>query len=351
MRHALILAGGVGTRFWPRSRKDHPKQVLHVVGHRSLVQDTLARIEGDIPPERTHLITSEMQYGALASQVPQGTRSILEPFGRDTAASIGFGAEKIRRIDGKAVILTLPADHHIGPEPKFRRALQTAMDRVEKEGGLLLFGIPPTRPATSYGYIRRGAEVAPGVYQVDSFREKPDRETAESLIRSGDHYWNSGMFVWRVDEILSAIRKHRPELGEALDRIREALDTPDEERVIREAFTRLQPISIDFAVLEKTEGLVVQEATFQWDDVGSWLSMERLHRTNEDGNVVVGRHVSLDSKGNIVVSGKRLVATIGVEDLIIVESRDAILVARKDRAEDVKALVKKIESEGMEAYL
>lgn len=351
MRHALILAGGVGTRFWPRSRKDHPKQVLHVAGHRSLIQDTLTRIEGIIPTAQTHLITSEMQQGALEAQVGQGPRSILEPFGRDTAASVGLGAEKIRAIDRKAVIVTLPADHHIGPTPEFRQALQTAMEVVEKRGGLLLIGVPPKGPATSYGYIQRGLEVAPGIYEVRSFREKPDRETAESMIRAGDHYWNSGMFVWRAEEILRAIREHHPDLGGALDRIRDVLGTPAEERVIREVFTPLPSISIDFAVLEKAKGLLVQEATFEWDDVGSWVAVERLHGANEEGNAVVGRHVGLDSSGNIVVGGKRLIATIGVEDLIIVESRDAILVARKDRAEEVKALVKRIEEEGLEAYL
>lgn len=351
MRHALILAGGVGTRFWPRSRKDRPKQVLHVIGHRSLLQQTLERIEGTVPPERTHVITSEMQYGALASHLGRGTRAILEPFGRDTAASIGLGAEKIRSLDPKAVIATLPADHHIGPKPLFHRALQGAMDHVERKGGLLLFGIPPTRPATSYGYIHRGPEVAAGVYAVQSFREKPAVETARSLIESGDHYWNSGIFVWRADDILGAIREHHKDLGDPLDEIRKALGTPEEERVIREVFTRIPATSIDYAVLEKAKGIVVQEAGFQWDDVGSWLALERLLRRDEEGNVEMGRHVGLDSRRLIVVGGKRLIATIGVEDLIIVETHDAVLIARKDRAEEVKALVKRIEMKGMEAFL
>ncbi|MCZ6690444.1 MAG: sugar phosphate nucleotidyltransferase [Planctomycetota bacterium] len=351
MRHALILAGGIGTRFWPRSRKDHPKQVLHVVGHKSLIQETLERLEGAIPPSRTHVITSEMQYGGLASHIGKSAVAILEPFGRDTAASIGLGTEKIFHADPKAVIATLPADHHITPKPMFHRALQTAMERVEKEGGLLLFGVSPTRPATSYGYIRRGTEISPGLFGVEGFVEKPDAARAQALIDSGDHYWNSGMFVWRAKDILKAIREEHAELGAALDRIRKALGTPKEEVVIREAFTSLPSISIDYAVLEKAEGLVVREANFEWDDVGSWLALERLHRTNDQGNVVIGRHVSLDSRGLVVVGGQRLVATIGVEDLIIVESRDAILIARKDRAEEVKALVKRIESEGLEAYL
>ena len=351
MRHALILAGGTGTRFWPSSRKDRPKQVLHVVGHTSLIKDTLGRLEGLFPPDRISLITSEMQYASLASQVGTDVRAILEPFGRDTAASIGLGAEKILKQDPDAVIATLPADHHIKPKQKFRRALQSAMESVEKNGGLLTIGVPTVRPATSYGYIHRGEETSPGTYRVQSFREKPDGATAETFVRSGEYYWNTGIFVWWAKDVLAAIREHHPDLGLALDRIRDSLGTPAEDKAIREAYTALTPISIDYAVLEKASGIVVQEATFEWDDVGSWLAMERVHRAGDDGSIVIGHHVGVDSKGLIVVSGKRLVATIGVEDLIIVESRDAILVARKDRAEDVKALVKKIEANGLEAYL
>ncbi len=351
MRHALVLAGGAGTRFWPRSRKDRPKQVLHIVGHKSLIQDTMARIEDAVPSERVHIITSDMQYAAIEGQVGSGPRAILEPFGRDTAASIGLGAEIIAKADPDAVIATFPADHHIQPEAKFRRALEVAYQRVEGEGGLLLFGIPPRGPSTSYGYIHRGEEVASGLYRVKAFKEKPDLTTAGGYVEGREHYWNSGMFVWRANEILASIREHHAELGGALDKIREALGTPNEERAIREAFTSLQRISIDYAVLEKASNIFVQEATFEWDDVGTWTALERLHRKDDHGNVAVGRHVALESKGLIVYGGERLIATIGIEDLIIVESRDAILVAHKSRAEDVKALVKKIEEGGLEAYL
>ncbi len=359
MLHAMIMAGGGGTRFWPRSRQQRPKQFLTLTGDRSLIQQALDRIEAQVPPERSWVITAGAHRDEAARQLPSlpGERILGEPCGRDTAACIGLGAALIARQDPAAVMLVMPADHVIEPVQEFRRAAHVAERLAEEHPqALITFGIPPTYPATGYGYIHRGSDVAQrqgiSVYRVQAFREKPSQDLAERFVASGDYYWNSGIFVWKAATILQALRERQPKLHAAVQRIAEAWPTPQREAVLRREYESLDRISIDYAVMEHAKEVLVVQAPYRWDDVGSWLALERMHPQDADGNTVLATHCGLKTKDCVIVGDPgQLIATVGVDNLLIIQDGDAILVADRREEGTVKQLVELLKKKGLEKYL
>jgi mannose-1-phosphate guanylyltransferase len=359
MLHALIMAGGGGTRFWPRSRRKRPKQFLALASDRTLLQQAFDRIEAQVPPERTWVITSAAHREQSAQQLPalSQDRIIGEPCGRDTAACIGLGAALIARQDSSAVMLVMPADHVIEPVQEFRRAAHVAELMAEEHPrALITFGVPPTYPATGYGYIHRGQEVASrqgiSVYRVEAFREKPPPDVAERFLASGDYFWNSGIFVWKAETILAALKERQPRLHDAVRRIAAAWSSNEREKVLRTEYDELDRISIDFAVMEHAREVLVVQAPYRWDDVGSWLALERMHPQDADGNTILANHCGLKTKDCVIVSDAgRLIATVGVNDLLIIQDGDATLVADRRDEGTVKQIVEMLQKKGMEKYL
>jgi mannose-1-phosphate guanylyltransferase len=359
MLHALIMAGGGGTRFWPRSRQRRPKQFLALTGERTLLQQAGDRIEVQVPPERTWVITAGQYVEETCAQLPDlpAGQVVGEPCGRDTAACIGLGAALIVRSDPQAVMLVMPADHVIEPVQEFRRAVHVAEQTAEEHPeALITFGIPPTFPAVGYGYIHRGAEAARrqgvAVHQVRGFREKPDRDLAERFFVSGEYSWNSGIFVWKAATIVKGLRERQPKLAAAVQRIAEAWPTPQRDAVLRREYEGLDRISIDYAVMEKAREVLSVQAPFRWDDVGSWLALERMHPQDPDGNTVLATHCGLDTHGCVLVADAgHLLATVGVSNLLIVQDGNATLVADRREEAAVKKLVERLKERGLETYL
>jgi mannose-1-phosphate guanylyltransferase len=359
MLHAMIMAGGGGTRFWPRSRTTKPKQFLAFSGDRTLLQGTLDRIAARVPADRTWVITGAAHVGEAARQLPElpAGHVVGEPQGRDTAACIGLGAALIAKADPSATMIVLSADHVIEPEREFHRAVHAAEQvAADHPTALLTFGIRPTFPSTGYGYVHRGEPVGQrqGVhaYRVRAFKEKPDADTAERFMHSGDYFWNSGIFVWSVRAILGELERQRPALYAAVQRIAAAWDTPQRDEVFATEYAAAEKISIDYAVMEKAGEVLVVEAPYQWDDVGSWLALERRNPQDADGNTVQGRHVGIDTHGCVIgVDAGRLVATIGVRDLIVIQDGDSTLVAAKKDEAAVKQLVEKMKAGGLGQFL
>ena len=359
MLHAMIMAGGGGTRFWPRSRAARPKQFLTFSGDRTLLQATLDRVAGPIPAERTWVVTGAAHAAEAARQLPElpAGRVVGEPFGRDTAACIGLGAALVARDDPAAVMIVMPADHVIEPIAEFQRAAHAAAQFAEEfPDALLTFGVPPTYPATGYGYIQRGPAAGQRLgitlSKVEAFKEKPDAETAERFVASGDYFWNAGIFVWKAATILRELQRNCPALFAAIERIAEAWDTPEQDDVFRAEYEGLQKISIDFAVMEKAKQVMVIAAPYQWDDVGSWLALERRLPQDADGNTVQATHSGINTKNCVIVGDAgRLITTIGVKDLLIVQDGDSVLVA--DRADEatVKQLVDQLKARGLGRFL
>lgn len=363
MLHALVMAGGAGTRFWPESRKQRPKQLLPLAGEKSLLQQTVARLQVLVPPERLLVLTNRQLVTAIGQQLPQlPPESILgEPCKRDTAPCVGLAAFFFQHRDPEAVMLVCPADHVIRNTEAFQRAVGQGLGILEQgQGKFVTFGIRPHYPAETFGYIQRGEVLPqpqgkPGLspaYRVVRFHEKPDAQRARQYLQAGTFYWNSGIFLWRAADILAALRQFQPAMYEHLAQIAQAFDTPQFEETFARCFAAIEGTSIDFAVMEKAQGVVVVEAPFDWDDLGSWQALARLHGTDPQGNTILGRHLGLQSRGLVVRSrGEHLVATLGVEDLIIVHTPDVTLVARKDCEEQIRQLVRQLEQQGEEKYL
>jgi len=359
MLHAMIMAGGGGTRFWPRSRVARPKQFLSFAGERTLLQGTLDRIEAQVPCERCWVITSAIHRDEALQQLPDmpANQVVGEPSGRDTAACIGLGAALIAKQDPDATMIVMPADHAIEPDQEFRRAVHAATQLCDEfPDALITFGVRPTEPATGYGYIHRGEFAAQrqgvNASRVQAFREKPSREVAEKYLASGEYDWNSGIFVWKAQRILVELSRLKPKIHATVQRIADAWGTPQRDSVFREEYSSVEKISIDFAVMEKAEHVLVVQAPYQWDDVGSWLALERRNPQDANGNTIQAMHVGINTSGCVIAADAgRLIATIGVSNLLIIQDGDATLVAdRRDEA-TVKDLVAKLKSPGLEKYL
>lgn len=362
MLHAMIMAGGGGTRFWPRSRDRRPKQFLSFAGDRTLLQETVDRIAAQIPPERTWVLTGEQYRGATAEQLPELPPShvIGEPARRDTAPCVGLGAALIAREDPGATIIVMPADHVIEPAQEFRRAVHAAEQfAADFPTSLLTFGIRPSYPSTGYGYIRFGEQVAIrqgiAISRATAFEEKPDADTAERYVASGEYFWNSGVFVWKPGAVLGELEAQKPELHATVMRIADAWETPRWPEVFRSEYGKAERISIDYAVMQeagRAGKVLVIRAPYQWDDVGSWLALERRNPQDEDRNTVQGLHCGVDTTGCVIASDPgHLIGTLGVKDLIIVQSGGATLITtRKDEAR-VKELVDAIKAKGLGQFL
>ena len=349
--HAVVMAGGSGTRFWPRSRIRTPKQLLPIAGSRTMLQETVRRVRPLVPASRVIVVTNVVQARAVRKQLPKAAvRGVLvEPAGRNTAPAITLAALRLADHAPQGIMIVLPSDHVIGDDDAFVRCLETAIDVAREADALVTIGMRPTRPETGYGYIRLGRRLAPfrgGVARVSRFIEKPAASRARRLVASGA-LWNSGMFVWRVDVILAALREHLPEVVDSLER---ALRRGGP-AALAGAYRRLPSVSIDTGVLEKARNVAVVPGRFPWNDVGSWAAVESLWRAPGARNAVRGRALVVDSRGCVVDGERRLVALVGVEDLVVVDTPDALLVCRKDRAQDVRQVVAALEAQGLRRLL
>ncbi|MCA9057726.1 MAG: mannose-1-phosphate guanylyltransferase [Planctomycetaceae bacterium] len=349
MLHAVVMAGGSGTRFWPQSRRSLPKQLLRLHGDRTMIQQTLDRCAGWISPENAWVVTNAVQAPRTAEQLPElpAENLLVEPAARNTAPCVGLAAIQILQRDPDGIMFVMPADHVIQSVEAFQTAGRAAAALVEEEPDrLVLFGVTPTFPSTGYGYIERGellSTTAPHAFAVQSFREKPARELAEEYLRAGSFYWNCGIFCWKASTIVAQLRQHAPELHARLMSIAEGLNSGTD--VLAAEFPQMPSISIDYAVLEKASQVVVIEAPFTWDDVGSWLAVPRLAGMDEHGNTVDGLHIGSDTCGCIIrTTDRHLVATLGVQDLIIVHTDDATLIAHRNDSEQIREILSQLET-------
>ncbi len=354
--YALIMAGGGGTRLWPLSRRSRPKQALTLVGERTMFEHAVDRIASLFQPEEIFVVTGEEHLESLLLQAPELPRAnfLLEPVGQGTAPAIGLGAVHLRRRDPQAVMVVLTADHFIRDVERFRRVLTAAAEVAEK-GHLVTLGITPSFPSTGFGYIQQGEQL----YEVDGFAvfralrftEKPSPETAFQMVESGLYTWNSGMFIWRVDRILEEFARQMPDLYDVLMQVDAVLDTPAYEMTLRRLWPELSPQSIDYGVMEGARDVVVIPVDIGWSDVGNWSSMREILPADADGNVVVGEHVGMDTRDTIVFGGRRLIATIGLENMIIVDTDDALLICPVDREQDVREMVRRLREAGRREVL
>lgn len=352
--HVVIMAGGKGTRFWPLSRETFPKQFLKIIGERTLLQDTIHRFGAQVPPSRITIVTTAAQNDIVSWQVRDllgDTETIVEPMGRNTAPAIALSVFKIFKRDKNATILVLPSDHYISEPEKFRNTIASAI-AVAAKGRLVTFGIVPKRAETGYGYIKRGkAATIKGAYEVERFVEKPDHKTAAGYLKDGSYYWNSGMFLFRAKDMVQEFAAHMPELHKAMVGLSKVLNTAREGEALGKVYPTLQDESIDYGVMEKSTRVSVVEADFAWSDIGSWNALDDVLDKDASGNVKIGNVVDMDCKGSIFFTGGKLVAAIGIEDMVVVDTVDATLIAPKDKVQKVKDLVARLKAEGKEEYL
>jgi mannose-1-phosphate guanylyltransferase len=342
-----IMAGGSGTRFWPMSREERPKQFLNLTGTRTMLQVTRDRLEGLVPPERILVLTNARFADLAREQLPElpAENVIGEPMARDTSGAVALAAALVEKKWPGAVLAILAADHTIEPAARFCEVLLATAEAAAAEGGLYTFGIQPRSAATGYGYLEVGAKIgerrgAP-VHKLAAFREKPDQATAETFLKSGKHLWNSGMFVWKTTDILAEIQRHLPAHHAAMKGAAEAWGTPGFEAALKAAFEPLPKVSIDFGVMEKASDVRCAVADFDWNDVGGWVALEQVLPQDAVGNWTQTDLLALDATGNIVVSEQNghKVVCIGVSDLIVVTTPNATLVCRKADAERIKQAV------------
>jgi mannose-1-phosphate guanylyltransferase len=345
----LIMAGGVGERFWPWSRRKRPKQLLDLTGRGSMIDLTVDRLEGLSTPDEIMIVTNVEQQEAILAEVagkvpPENI--IGEPAKQNTAPCIGLAAVLMRQKYGNQPMLVLPADHLIEPIEKFQDLVRAASDFVAVQGSLLTFGIKPTRVETGYGYIHAGKSVyekdGAEIFQADAFLEKPDADTAKMFVEDGNYYWNSGIFMWTTEAILGEMETHIPDLYSILMRIESESGTRPLPDVLNELYPQVPSVSIDYGVMEKASNVVVIKAEFDWNDVGSWEFMRDVHPADSAGNVTLGDHVLIDANNNTVVSPERTVAVLGVDDVVVVDGGDTILVCKRDRVQEVKKIVKSL---------
>jgi len=346
--YAVIMAGGFGSRLWPKSREKSPKQLLHIIGEGTMIQNTILRLQPLVPFDRIYVVTNQSQVAGLREQAPQipPGNIIAEPFGRNTAPCVALAAEQLGESDPEGVMVVLPADHYIQNVGEFQEKLRLACEAAATMRCMVTMGITPTRPETGFGYIQKSDARDPGnpyydqgLRNVSTFAEKPDLPTAERFLASGDFLWNSGMFVWRIDVIKEALHTYLPDLKEQVERIRAAYRSDEYADRLEEIYGQIHPISIDYGIMEKAENVQVIQCEFGWSDVGSWDETYRLSRKDTNANSIIGDVVTVDTHRTFIRTAEKLIATVGVEDLIIVDTNDALLICRRGESQRVQAVV------------
>lgn len=358
----IVMAGGGGTRFWPLSRKERPKQLLNLSGKDLMVNETLDRLAGSIDRDNLFIVTNVSQAELMKKETAGKMKPehiLSEPAARNTAACIGYAAMEIVKKHNDGVMVIVPSDHFIKDEKEYKTVIDAAMETAEKTDALVTIGINPSFPATGYGYIRAKADSSTEIGDknhktylcVDEFVEKPDLETAKQYLESGDYFWNSGMFIWKASTILSYMKKLLPDVYECLDKIGEAMNTADEKKVIEEVYPVIPKISIDYGIMERADHVLVISGDFGWNDIGSLDMLGIMKEADENGNISYGEQMLIDTKNCIIYGSDTMIATIGLSDLMIVQTKDALLVCPKDRAQDVKTVVETLQEQGKEQYL
>jgi mannose-1-phosphate guanylyltransferase len=354
--HAVILAGGRGTRFWPRSRTRTPKQLLNIIGKDTMLEQTVARLRPLIPADRTWTVTNAEQAVAVRKQLPAGARKrvLTEPMGLNTAVAIALAAIHVRHAaGGDALMAVLPADHYIAQGEKYRKLVRAALDVAREPGRTVVLGIPPTRPETGFGYIERMGEPLPAkdfsVFAVRRFTEKPELQVAKEYVASGNYHWNAGMFFWRVSTFLENLKQFLPKTHAAIEDLSDSIGSRGYERKLRALYHKLENISVDYGILEPATRqagpprVYAIPADVGWSDIGSWAAVYELLAKQAGENVLAGAGHALDAQGNFLWSPSKFVAAIGVRDLVVVETADALLICPRDRAQDVAKIVKWLE--------
>ena len=353
----VIMAGGSGTRFWPLSRKNHPKQLLNLSGDGLMLNKAIDRLSYTVEPQNILVATGADHQNAVleatAGRILPG-HVLVEPSPRSTAACIGYAAMAIVQKCGDGLMIVTPSDAHIKDTPAFSRALAQAVQAAQQGNWLVTIGIAPSFASTAYGYIRCKDEPCAPLKAVSAFREKPDQKTAESYVKSGEYLWNSGMFIWKASVILAQFEKFAPDLYDCLRQIGSAMNTDREAEVLEQVYPGMRSISIDYAIMEPAAAqgnVLVVPGSFGWSDVGTWDMMHMLYPTDENDNILIGDAMAVDSSGCLLCSSDRLVAALGVEDLVVVDTPDALLVCSRDRAQDVRQIVDRLKKDGRSELL
>jgi mannose-1-phosphate guanylyltransferase/mannose-6-phosphate isomerase len=351
--YAVIMAGGKGTRFWPLSRERFPKQYLRLVGDRTLLQDTIVRLDGVVPRANVSVVTAALQREIVhwqAREVLEQVEIVSEPVGRNTAPAIALMAFKLHKRNPGALLLVVPSDHYISDPAAFHEALGRALPFVKK-GRIVTFGIKPTRPETGFGYINAGKDRGDGVYDVSRFVEKPDLKTARAYLKDGGYYWNSGMFFFKASAMIGELKAHMPETHKIFSAASRHLNTAREDEALAKAYGAVKEQSIDYGVMERSKRVSMVTASFPWSDIGSWNALEEVMDTDRKGNVRHGNVATIDCEGSIFFTGTKLVAGIGLRDMVVVDTKDATLIAPKSEVQRVKDMVDLLKHEGKDEYL
>lgn len=352
---ALIMAGGKGERFWPRSRRTFPKQFLCLTGDgKTMIQQTVERIRPIVDIEDIYIATNIAYKDIIKEQLPELPEEniLFEPVGRNTAPCIGLGAVHIRKKYEDAVMLVLPSDHQIKFPDMYVDVLKEAIEVAKVDNNLVTLGITPNAPETGYGYIKfNGSEKTGSAYKVDRFVEKPDLETAKKYLASGEYMWNSGMFMWKASTILASMEKNLPEIYAGMLKIEASIGTAEAESTLNTVFEGLPSESVDYGILEKESNIFVLPGNFGWDDVGSWLSVERLNKLDDNGNVINGNVMPLNVENCIIEGEDKLIACIGLKDVVVVDTKDATLICSKECTADIKKVLENLRNNKMDKYL
>jgi mannose-1-phosphate guanylyltransferase len=351
MDYAVIMSGGMGTRFWPKSRHSMPKQFLRTVGDKTMIQNTVDRIERCIPHDNICIVTNRNYVRMIKKQLPKikGCNIFIEPYNKETATCIGYAAIKLMKKDPEAVMIVLPSDHMISNKEEFKGTIDEALDIAKSENLLVTMGIVPKRPENAYGYIEIGKSIEGygdiPAYRVKRFTEKPNKTVAQMFLDKGTFLWNSGMFVWRASTLLMEIEKYLPDLYNSLMVMSDAIGTLEEERIVNEEYEKIDGISIDFGIMEKSLDVAVLKTDLDWDDIGSWNALDKYYMKDDDNNIINGLCTTMDTRNSMIFGDGRLIATIRVDNLLVVDTGDIVLICDRERDQDIKEIVRQLNSQ------
>lgn len=359
--YVLILCGGGGTRLWPRSREKTPKQFINLLGEKTIFAQTMARARALTTEDKIFIVTNADYVDEVYAQGKVPLRNVIaEPQKKNTAMAMAVGAAVIEKIDPEAVIVNMPSDTLISPVEKFVRSMKLAVEAARKTGNLITVGVKPNFPHTGLGYMQKGAELTrvdgEKIFRVMAFKEKPDLETATTFLKTGDYFWNANLYTWKASVFLEACEKYIPKTIKAVRKVQEAWGTEEERGVMEKAYAEVDDVQVDYAVSEKADNLALLTADFNWGDVGNWKVVWETLPKDESGNVMIriggaGEVFSVESRNNLVQFGGRLIALVGVDDIVVVDTEDALLVCKKDKAQDVKKIVEMLKDKSRKEYL